>query len=257
MVVGFTNCSDTDITGSSTGKPPACQTPRFTSSARSRRWVWQGLMSRPGVDDADDRLAHELFVAIAHLQRARAMAEGAQVARRTSGRSAGASWRRSRLGLLSGRWAADLPRRHVVRREKVGVPGKRAASDGDHRRQLVLLEVAHDGASAEAEEARRLGQRQPKRVPPRRELDPGLIGRCSSAIRRNVDAERSSAPHFVLIGHATPSPSSTTRTLAKAAGSPPAARSGHFGHEFGQVYVMGAPVALESNAKRIAGQGLK
>ena len=45
MVVGFTRLSDSEIAGSSTGKPPACQTPRFTSSARVRRWVWQGLMS--------------------------------------------------------------------------------------------------------------------------------------------------------------------------------------------------------------------
>ena len=34
-----------DIAGSSTGKPPACQTPRLTSSARCRKCVWQGLMS--------------------------------------------------------------------------------------------------------------------------------------------------------------------------------------------------------------------
>ena len=33
------------IAGISTGKPPACQTPRFTSSARCRKCVWQVLMS--------------------------------------------------------------------------------------------------------------------------------------------------------------------------------------------------------------------
>jgi hypothetical protein len=36
---------EADITGISTGKPPAAQTARFTASARSRRWVWQGLIS--------------------------------------------------------------------------------------------------------------------------------------------------------------------------------------------------------------------
>jgi hypothetical protein len=33
------------MAGISTGKPPACQTPRFTSSTRCLKWVWQGLMS--------------------------------------------------------------------------------------------------------------------------------------------------------------------------------------------------------------------
>jgi hypothetical protein len=45
MVVGFTITSASDIAGSSIGKPPACSTPRLTSSARVRRWVWHGLMS--------------------------------------------------------------------------------------------------------------------------------------------------------------------------------------------------------------------
>ena len=45
MVVGFWNGSDSDIAGISTGKPPACHTPRFTSSTRCLKWVWQGLMS--------------------------------------------------------------------------------------------------------------------------------------------------------------------------------------------------------------------
>ncbi len=45
IVVGFWNGSDSDIAGNSTGKPPACQTPRFTSSTRCLKCVWQGLMS--------------------------------------------------------------------------------------------------------------------------------------------------------------------------------------------------------------------
>ena len=45
MVVGFWNGSDSDMAGISTGKPPACQTPRLTSSTRCLKWVWQGLMS--------------------------------------------------------------------------------------------------------------------------------------------------------------------------------------------------------------------
>ncbi len=45
MVEGFWKGSESDIAGISTGKPPACQTPRLTSSARSRKWAWQGFMS--------------------------------------------------------------------------------------------------------------------------------------------------------------------------------------------------------------------
>ena len=45
MVVGLTYCSANEIAGSSNGKPPACRTPRFTSSTRCLKWVWQGLMS--------------------------------------------------------------------------------------------------------------------------------------------------------------------------------------------------------------------
>ena len=39
------NVSPTDSAGISSGKPPACHTPRFTSSARVRKWAWQVLAS--------------------------------------------------------------------------------------------------------------------------------------------------------------------------------------------------------------------
>ena len=45
MVEGLTIGSASDIAGSSIGSPPACSTPRLTSSARSRRWPWQALIS--------------------------------------------------------------------------------------------------------------------------------------------------------------------------------------------------------------------
>jgi hypothetical protein len=45
MVEGFMKVSPSESAGSSTGKPPACQTPRFTSSARVRKCIWQGLRS--------------------------------------------------------------------------------------------------------------------------------------------------------------------------------------------------------------------
>ncbi len=45
MVVGFTKLSDSDSAGSSSGRPPACSTPRFTSSTRSLKCMWQGCAS--------------------------------------------------------------------------------------------------------------------------------------------------------------------------------------------------------------------
>jgi hypothetical protein len=44
-VLGFMNVSPSVKTGISIGKPPACQMPRFTSSARILKWVWHGLAS--------------------------------------------------------------------------------------------------------------------------------------------------------------------------------------------------------------------
>ena len=45
MVVGLTMGSDSEIAGNSTGKPPTCKTPRFTSSTRCLKWAWHGITS--------------------------------------------------------------------------------------------------------------------------------------------------------------------------------------------------------------------
>src|SRR5262249_30046308 len=45
MVVGRMLYSPSDITGNSSGKPPACQTPRLTASATWRRWALQCVSS--------------------------------------------------------------------------------------------------------------------------------------------------------------------------------------------------------------------
>ncbi len=45
MVDGLTKGSESDIAGSSTGKPPACHTPRLTSSARCLKCEWHWLIS--------------------------------------------------------------------------------------------------------------------------------------------------------------------------------------------------------------------
>jgi hypothetical protein len=45
MVVGFIRISPSEITGNSSGKPPALHTPRFTASASWRRWALQLLSS--------------------------------------------------------------------------------------------------------------------------------------------------------------------------------------------------------------------
>ncbi len=43
--VGLQYVSDKVDTPNSTGKPPACHTPRLTCSARSRRCMWHGFSS--------------------------------------------------------------------------------------------------------------------------------------------------------------------------------------------------------------------
>jgi hypothetical protein len=45
MVVGFCSDSDSDSAGNSTGKPPAINTPRLTSSTRVLKCMWQGCTS--------------------------------------------------------------------------------------------------------------------------------------------------------------------------------------------------------------------
>ena len=45
MVVGRMLYSPSDITGNSSGKPPACHTPRLTASANCRRWALQCVSS--------------------------------------------------------------------------------------------------------------------------------------------------------------------------------------------------------------------
>ena len=45
IAVGFSCVSPSDITGNSSGNPPASSTPRFTNSASSRKWPLQGVSS--------------------------------------------------------------------------------------------------------------------------------------------------------------------------------------------------------------------
>jgi len=45
MVVGFTTGSDRLMAGSSSGKPPAWNTPRFTSSTRCLKCEWHWFAS--------------------------------------------------------------------------------------------------------------------------------------------------------------------------------------------------------------------
>ena len=78
MVVGFTQLSDSESAGSSTGKPPACQTPRLTSSTRCRKCWWQGWASLqvlmiPTTGLPMKSSSHSPSAG------ARAMAEGAQI----------------------------------------------------------------------------------------------------------------------------------------------------------------------------------
>ena len=45
MAVGRSRLSPSDMTGNSSGKPPASHTPRFTHSANSRKWPLHGVNS--------------------------------------------------------------------------------------------------------------------------------------------------------------------------------------------------------------------
>ena len=55
IVVGDIVVSPSEMTGNSSGKPPACQTPRLTASATSCRWIVAVIQFAPRVADADDR----------------------------------------------------------------------------------------------------------------------------------------------------------------------------------------------------------
>jgi hypothetical protein len=59
MAVGRMLVSPSEVTGNSSGNPPASQTPFFTLCASSRKCALQGVSSRPGVADADHRPAVE------------------------------------------------------------------------------------------------------------------------------------------------------------------------------------------------------
>ncbi len=45
IVVGLTIGSDSEIAGNSSGKPPACSTPRLTSSTRCLKCAWHWFRS--------------------------------------------------------------------------------------------------------------------------------------------------------------------------------------------------------------------
>ena len=65
--VGLTKLSDSDSAGSSIGKPPACSTPRFTSSTRCLKCAWQGLMSDQVLRMAMTGLPRPILRVVAHL----------------------------------------------------------------------------------------------------------------------------------------------------------------------------------------------
>src|SRR4029453_2362859 len=96
MVVGFRKLSDSDSAGSSIGKPPACRMPRFTSSTRLLKCMWQGCASDHVLRIAITGFAPPSSRPEAHLHGARAVTEGAQVVGREP---AGAA---QLVGLLAG-----------------------------------------------------------------------------------------------------------------------------------------------------------
>jgi hypothetical protein len=80
--------SDSDIAGSSIGKSAGLQHAALhVVDARLEMHV-AGLGVGPGVEDGDDRLAGPFLRRVAHLHRARAMTEGAQIVGREPARAA-------------------------------------------------------------------------------------------------------------------------------------------------------------------------
>ncbi len=77
MGLGFMYVSVMENAGISTGNPPACHTPRFTASARSRRCAWQGLISLQVLMMAITGRPVKSSLPVAELLHARAMAEAA------------------------------------------------------------------------------------------------------------------------------------------------------------------------------------
>ena len=73
------NVSPSVRTGISIGKPPACQMPRLTSSARSRKCVWHGFASLQVFRMAMTGLPVMSSQAEPRLLRARAMAERSEI----------------------------------------------------------------------------------------------------------------------------------------------------------------------------------
>ena len=67
--------------GISTGNPPACQTPRLTASARSRKMLMAGIDFAPRVDDGDHRLADKILLPVSELPHSGTMAEASHCGR--------------------------------------------------------------------------------------------------------------------------------------------------------------------------------
>ena len=74
------NVSLSDITGTSTGNPPAWRTPRFTSPPLAEVGV-AGVELAPGVKDGDDRLALVILRPEPHLLQPRPVPERLQIVR--------------------------------------------------------------------------------------------------------------------------------------------------------------------------------
>ena len=92
MAVGRMFDSPVDMTGNSTGRPPASQTPRLTCSAIVAQVRVAGRQLRPGVADADDRPAVEHVGRQALVAHPAAMDEAVFVVLPEPGSGAVGSW---------------------------------------------------------------------------------------------------------------------------------------------------------------------
>ncbi len=163
------NGSLSDSAGTSNGNPPACQTPRLTSSRAIAQMRVARVDLAPRVHDRDHRLARVVRAVVAHLQRPRAVPERAQVANPVPAMAAqfphtrhpGTTMDARTLELLKSVCyrhdldAAALPR--PAQRLPPGRQAAHAASDGRPRVHAAL----HPGARGHRHARRLQGLRPP------------------------------------------------------------------------------------------------
>ena len=204
------NVSPSVSSGISIGKPPACQTPRLTSSARRRKCVWHGLASLHVLRMAMTGLPAMSSALKPACLRARAVAERAQIVLPNQ------RWLRRSVGVLRGAAHASRSRRARATgasccRAARGVERRHERGDRTGRRDAGEL----GGVVQHARRAPRVAQ-----VLERHERGAQRLGRASSPASTHAAKQRAAA----AAARCTRSRSSCRRARSRAGARSPAAR---------------------------------